>query len=360
MTDEFIPIAKPNVGDEELAAIGEVLKSGMLAQGKVVEDFENKFAEYLGAKHAVATSSGTTAIHIALMAAGIKSGDEVITTPFTFYATTTPILFCGADPVFVDIDPRTFNIDPTKIEAAITEKTKAIIIVDLYGQPVDREPIMELVEKHDLVLIEDSCQAHGAEFKGKKVGNFGSAGCFSFYPTKNMTTGEGGMMVTNDEKLADRARLLRNHGQKDRYEYVIVGYNFRMTNIAAAIGVEQLKKLDNNNENRIKNARYFTDQLSENVEVPFVIPDVKHVYHQYTIKTRDRDALQKYLRDVNIGSIIYYPQPLHLFNTLKDYPHGDLSNAEDVAKQVISLPVHPGLDEEDRYRVVEGVKNFQV
>jgi perosamine synthetase len=359
MTDNFIPIAKPNVGDEELTAIGEVLKSGMLAQGKVVEDFENQFAEYLGVKHAIATSSGTTAIHISLMAAGIKSGNEVITTPFTFYATATPILFCGASPVFVDIDPRTFNIDPTKIEAAITEKTRALLIVDLYGQPVDRASIMDIIEKHDLILVEDSCQAHGAEFKNKKVGTFGSAGCFSFYPTKNMTTGEGGMMVTNDDELADHARLLRNHGQRDRYEYVMVGYNFRMTNIAAAIGVEQLKKLDGNNEGRIKNATYFTEELSEIVDVPFVIPDVKHVYHQYTIKTEKRDALQKHLREKNIGSIIYYPQPLHLFNTLKDYPHGDLSNAEEIAKEVISLPVHPELNQDDLERIVEGVKGFK-
>ena len=359
MTEEFIHIAKPSVGDEELAAIGEVLKSGMLAQGKVVEDFENQFAEYLGTKHAIATSSGTTAIHIALMSAGIKPGDEVITTPFTFYATATPILFCGANPVFVDIDPRTFNIDPTKIEAAITDKTKALMIVDLYGQPVDRDPIMELVDKHDLMLIEDSCQAHGAEYKGKKVGNFGAAGCFSFYPTKNMTTGEGGMMVTSDDELADNARLLRNHGQKSRYEYVMLGYNFRMTNIAAAIGVEQLKKLDGNNEGRIKNAQYFTEQLSDIIEVPYVIPDVKHVYHQYTIKTQGRDALQEHLKEKGVGSIIYYPHPLHLFDTLKDYPHGDLTNAEEVAKQVISIPVHPGLSQDDLDRIVDGVKSYK-
>jgi dTDP-4-amino-4,6-dideoxygalactose transaminase len=358
MTEDFIPIAKPNMGGEELDAVGKVLQSGMLAQGKVVENFENHFAEYLGVKHAIATSSGTTAIHIALISAGIKAGDEVITTPFTFYATATPILFCNASPVFVDIDPRTFNIDPAKIETAISEKTKALLIVDLYGQPVDRAPIMELVEKHDLILIEDSCQAHGAEFKGKKAGTFGTAGCFSFYPTKNMTTGEGGMLVTNDDEIADRARLLRNHGQRSRYEYVMVGYNFRMTDIAAAIGVEQLKKLDRNNEARINNAKFFNEQLPDIVEVPYVLPDVKHVYHQYTLKTGERDALQDHLKNKNIGSIIYYPQPLHLFDTLKNYPHGDLSNAEDVAKQVISLPVHPGLDEEDLNRIVEGVKSF--
>jgi dTDP-4-amino-4,6-dideoxygalactose transaminase len=359
MTGNFIPIAKPNVGNEELAAIGDVLRSGMLAQGKVVENFETKFAEYIGTNHAIATSSGTTAIHIALMATGIQSGDEVITTPFTFYATATPILFCGAIPVFVDIDPRTFNIDPTKIESAITNKTKALLIVDLYGQPVDRAPIMELVEKHDLILIEDSCQAHGAEYKGKKVGNFGTAACFSFYPTKNMTTGEGGMMVTNDDALAEQARLLRNHGQKNRYEYVLLGYNFRMTDIAAAIGVEQLKKLDRNNDTRIKNAEYLTNQLSEAIEVPLVIPDVKHVYHQYTIKNERRNALQEHLKSNNIGTLIYYPQPLHLFDILKDYPHGDLTNAEEVAKQVLSLPVHPGLSQDDLDRVINCVKRFK-
>ncbi len=359
MSQEFIPIAKPDTGDEELNAIAEVLRSGMLAQGKVVKKFERQFAEYIGTKHAIATSSGTTAIHIALLGAGIGNGAEVITTPFTFYASTTPILFCGAKPVFVDIDPRTFNIDPAKIEAAITDKTKALLIVDLYGQPVDRAPLMELCEQHDLILIEDSCQAHGAEYKGTKVGNFGLAGCFSFYPTKNMTTGEGGMIVTNDDGLNEQSRLLRNHGQKDRYEYTMVGYNFRMTDIEAAIGVEQLKKLDKNNAIRIKNAAYFSEKLADNVEVPYVIPDVKHVYHQYTLKTRSRDTLQAHLRDQNIGSIIYYPQPLHQFETLKDYHRSDLKNSEEIAKQVLSLPVHPKLTHDDLERITNSVKTFK-
>lgn len=358
MSNNFIPIAKPDTGSEELSAIEEVLKSGMLAQGKVVESFEQHFAEYIGTNHAIATSSGTTAIHIALLSAGIGSGDEVITTPFTFYASITPILFCSAKPVFVDVDPRTFNIDPERLEAAITEKTKALLIVDLYGQPVDRAPIMELAEKHGLILIEDSCQAHGAEYKGTKVGNFGVAGCFSFYPTKNMTTGEGGMLVTNDDEIAEQARLLRNHGQKNRYEYVMVGYNFRMTDIEAAIGVEQLKKLDKNNEIRIKNAAYFTENLAEVVEVPYVMPEVKHVYHQYTIKTQFRDELQAHLREQNIGSIIYYPQPLHLFETLQEFSNANLINSEEVAQQVLSLPVHPAVSREDLERIVKAVKSY--
>ncbi|MCG2827545.1 MAG: DegT/DnrJ/EryC1/StrS family aminotransferase, partial [Thermoplasmatales archaeon] len=329
----------------------------MLAQGEKVKEFEEKFAEYIGVKHAVATSNGTTALHLALLASGVKSGDEVITTPFTFISTATSILFCGAKPVFADINPGTFNIDPEKIEKMITGKTKAILPVHLYGQSCEMDRIMEIAEKHALVVVEDACQSHGAEYHHKKVGGIGDAGCFSFYPTKNMITGEGGMVTTNDEGLAEKIRTLRNHGQKERYNYAMVGYNFRMTDIAAAIGIEQLKKLDGFNDRRRGNAGFLSEQLNDVVETPYVLPDVKHVFHQYTIKTDKRELLKENLKKEGIGFGIYYPEPLHFYEPLKRYGNDDLKNAENLCKNVLSLPVHPGLSEEDLEKIVQLIKS---
>ena len=354
----MIPIAKPMVGDEEKKAVLDVLDSGMLAQGKKVKEFEEKFAEYIGAKYAVATSSGTTALHLALLASGVKSGDEVITTPFTFISTATPILFCNAKPVFADINPRTFNIDPEKIEGVVTSKTKAVLPVHLYGQSCEMDRIMEIADKHNLIVIEDACQAHGAEYKGKKVGGIGDAGCFSFYPTKNMTTGEGGMVTTTDEELAEEIRMLRDHGQKERYNYVMVGYNFRMTDIAAAVGIEQLKKLDKFNEKRRGNAGFLSEQLNGVVEIPYLLHGVRHVFHQYTIKIEKREMLKENLKKDGIGFGIYYPKPLHFYEPLKSYVNNDLKNAENVCEKVLSLPVHPGLSEANLERIVCSVKKF--
>ena len=354
----MIPIAKPMIGEEEKKAVLDILDSGMLAQGKKVKEFEEKFAEYIGTKHAIATSSGTTALHLVLLASGIKNGDEVITTPFTFISTTTSILFCNAKPTFADINPKTFNIEPEKIESMITSKTKAILPVHLYGQPCEMDKILEIAENHNLVVIEDACQAHGAEYYGKKVGSIGNAGCFSFYPTKNMTTGEGGMVTTNDEKLAEKVRLLRSHGQKERYSYMMVGYNFRMTNIAAAIGVEQLKKVDKFNDKRIKNAEFLSEQLNDVVETPYVLPNVKHVFHQYTIKTDKRELLMENLKKDGIGFGIYYPKPLHYYGIFKKYGNNGLKNAENVSRKVLSLPIHPSLSKGDLEKIVYLVKNF--
>jgi perosamine synthetase len=355
-----IPISKPKFDEAEKAAVTEVLDSGLVAQGPKVLEFEKQFAEYLGTNHAVAASSGTTAIHLALLAVGIQPGDEVITTPFTFIATATPILFCGATPVFVDIDPKTFNIDPLKIEAAITEKTKAIIPVHLYGQPAAMDHINEIAEAHELWVIEDACQAHGAEYHGKKVGGLGDCGCFSFYPTKNMTSGEGGMVTTNDSELAEKLTLLRNHGQSKRYDYHMVGYNFRMTDLAAAIGIVQLSKLENGTQKRIHNAQRLTEGLEGVVEVPYVTPDVRHVYHQYTIKQNSRDGLKDALENAGIGSGIYYPKPLHQFSVFQEYfPDGfSIPIAEEVAKEVLSLPVHPLVTDENVDKIVEEIKKF--
>jgi dTDP-4-amino-4,6-dideoxygalactose transaminase len=354
----MIPIAKPLLGDEEKKAVSDVLDSGMLAQGKKVKEFEEKFAEYIGTKHAVATSSGTTALHLALLASGIKNGDEVITTPFTFISTANAPLFVGAKPVFADINPETFNIDPDKIGKMLTNKTKAILPVHLYGQPCEMDKILEIADKYNLIVIEDACQAHGAEYNCKRVGNIGNAGCFSFYPTKNMTTGEGGMVTTNDEEFAEKVRLFRSHGQKERYSYTMVGYNFRMTDVAAAVGIEQLKKLEEFNEKRIKNASFLSEQLNDAVETPYVLPDVKHVFHQYTIKTDKRELLIENLKKEGVGFGIYYPKPLHFYEPLREYGNNDLKNTESICKNVLSLPVHPGLSEVDLEKIASSVKKF--
>ncbi len=355
-----ITISKPNFDGAEKAAVAEVLDSGMLAQGPKVFEFEKQFAEYIGTNHAIATSSGTTAIHLALLGLGIKPGDEVITTPFTFIATATPILFCGARPVFVDIDPKTFNIDPQKLEAAITDKTKAIIPVHLYGQPAAMDPIVELAQAHELVVIEDACQAHGAKYHGKSIGSIGDCGCFSFYPTKNMTTSEGGMVTTNDSEMAENLALLRNHGQLQRYDYNMIGYNFRMTDISAAIGIVQLSKLEQFTEKRIINAKKLTEGMEDVVGVPYIAPDVRHVFHQYTIKQSSRDGLRSALEAAGIGSGIYYPKSLHQLPVFQDHITEGYSApvAEEVSSEVLSLPVHPGLSEEDIEKIINTVKDF--
>ncbi|MDY7042585.1 MAG: DegT/DnrJ/EryC1/StrS family aminotransferase, partial [Chloroflexota bacterium] len=253
----MIAIAKPLMGAEEKQAVLAVLDSGMLAQGDRVAEFEEAFAAFCGVKHAIATSSGTTALHVALLAHGIGPGDEVITTPFTFIASANSVLYVGAKPVFVDIDPTTFNLDPAKIEAAITPRTKAILPVHLFGLPCEMPAISVLAKEHGLAVIEDACQAHGADIKGRRAGSFGT-GCFSFYPTKNITTAEGGMITTDADDIAEHARLIRSHGMRRRYYHESLGYNFRMTDIHAAIGLAQLPKLESFNERRIANARYLS------------------------------------------------------------------------------------------------------
>lgn len=355
-----IPISRPMLDDAEKHAVTAVLESGMIAQGPKVLEFEKEFTKLVGANHAVATSSGTTAIHLALLANGIKPGDEVITTPFTFIATATPILFCGAKPVFVDIDPKTFNIDPLKIEEAITEKSKAIIPVHLFGQPAAMDHIMEIAEARELRVIEDGCQAHGAQYKSKTVGAIGDCGCFSFYPTKNMTSSEGGMVTTNDSELAQQLELLRNHGMSKRYDYHMIGYNYRMTDIAAAIGLTQLAKLEKFTEIRIENAKKLTEGLEGLVEVPYVAPDVKHVFHQYTIKQNSRDGLKEALEKAGIGSGIYYPKPLHQFPVFLEYVSEGFSApvSEEVANEVLSLPVHPGVTNDGIGKIVAEIKKF--
>lgn len=353
----MIPIAKPFIADEEVHEVVEVLKSGFIAQGPKVAEFEEKFADYIGVEHAVAVSSGTTALHLALLAAGIGPGDEVITTPFSFAATGNSILYVGAKPVFVDIDRETYNIDPKKIEDAITNKTKAIMPVHLYGQPAEMKPINETAEDNGLIVIEDSAQAHGATYKGKKAGSLGDMGCFSFYPTKNMTTSEGGMVTTDHEEMAEQIRVLRAHGESERYTHVILGYNFRMTDIAAAIGVVQLNRLEMFNEKRIANAEYLTKHIDaiDGLKAPYIANDVKHVFHQYTIRVlkSKRDDLMKSLNNRGIGTGIHYPKPIYEQKLYKDMGYdASCPEAELASLEVLSLPVHPSLDKVDLEKIV--------
>lgn len=357
----MIPMARPQIGEEELAAVTEVLYSGVLAQGPRVQAFEEAFAQFLGVKYAIATSSGTTALHIALLAHGVGPGDEVIVPPFSFIATANSVLYVGARPVFVDIDPQTFNINPEQIEAAITPRTKAIMPVHLYGLPSDMEPIVAIAEKYGLVLIEDACQSHGAEYKGRKVGSFGT-GVFSFYPTKNITSGEGGMITTNDPVIAEKCRMIRNHGMRRRYYHEELGFNFRMTDVHAAIGLAQLSKLETFNAARRANARYLSEHL-RGVVTPRVPPDRTHVFHQYTVRVPNgkRDPLRAYLAERGIGSEIYYPVPIHRQEVyVRLGYHLSLPEAERAAAEVLSLPVHPGLTRADLEMIVAAVNEFMV
>ena len=359
---QVIAIAKPIMEEEEIEAVTTVLKSGILAQGKKVEEFEEAFAEFSGTRYAVAVNSGTAALHIDLLAHGIKEEDEVITSPFTFISTANSILFTGAKPVFADIEEETFNIAPDSIAQKITPRTKAIMPVHLYGQPCDMRSIMKIAGEHGLIVIEDACQAHGAEYGGNKVGSFGT-GCFSFYPTKNMTTGEGGMITTNDKDIAGKARIIRNHGQNERYFHEILGYNYRMTDLAAAIGYCQLRRLAQLNQKRRENAKFLTEGFRgiRGLILPCVKPNVKHVFHQYTVRvTKDfgisRDELGAKLINKGVATQVYYPLPIHkqpLYQKLgyEDY----LPDSEKAATEVLSLPVHPSLARGELDYIVESL-----
>ncbi|AKB18902.1 MULTISPECIES: DegT/DnrJ/EryC1/StrS aminotransferase family protein [unclassified Methanosarcina] len=356
----MIPIAKPLLGKEEIDAVTKVLSSGMIAQGPKVEEFELAFSEYTACEYAAAVNSGTAALHIALLAHGIGKEDEVITSPFTFIATANSILYTGAKPVFADIEPDTYNIDPEKIQEKITSKTKAIMPVHLYGHSADMKAIMEIAEDHKFVVIEDACQAHGAEYLGKKVGSFGT-GAFSFYPTKNMTTSEGGMITTNDKEIAEKSKMIRAHGSRVRYLHEMLGFNLRMTDIAAAIGLVQLEKLDGFTAARQKNAAMLSAGLKGISEVVPAItkPDCTHVFHQYTIRAQKRDELAAFLKENEIGTGTHYPIPIHKQPYYMELGYKDsLPVSEKAAEEVLSLPVHPALSEDDVQKIIKTIREF--
>ncbi len=362
---ERMRLAAPIVGDAEIEAITRVMKSGNMAQGPETAGFETEFATWCGAPHAVAVSSGTTALHTALLAHGIGPGDSVLTTPFTFIATANAILMAGARPLFADINPADFNLDPAKAEQAIEPDTKAIIAVHLYGQAADLGALRSLASDRGLILIEDACQSHGARFEGDMVGLTGTA-CYSFYPTKNMTTGEGGIMTTDDEEADARARMIRSHGSRIRYHHEILGYNYRMTDLAAAIGRVQLTRVDEFNDRRRRNAERLTEALKgiPGLETPRELAGRRHVYHQYAVRIKpdfplDRETFQKELAANGIDSDIHYPvtvtrQPL--YDGMGVWP--ELPEAQTAAAEVLSLPVQPGLTVDDMDRLAESIRRI--
>lgn len=361
----MIGIAKPEIGEEEIAAVNAVMKSGILAQGERVAELEKRFSEYCGTKHAIAVNSGTAAIHAALHAAGVGKDDEVITVPFSFIATINPILMVGAKPVLVDIEPDSYCMDTSQLEAAITPKTKAIVIVHLYGQPANMDEVIEIASRNNLKVIEDACQAVGAEYGGKKAGNLGDIGCFSLYATKNIMCGEGGMVTTNDDSYAESIRRFRQHGMSAPYVYEELGFNYRMTDLQAAIAIEQLKKVDRFNEARNQNANYLNNALADEADIvlPTISSNRTHVFHQYTIRIVEtsklnRDEVVNGLREQGVGAGVYYPRALHLYPHIKDlgFSEGDFPVSEEVASRVLSLPVHPALTQEDLQTVASAVK----
>jgi perosamine synthetase len=350
-----IPAACPSIGDEEREAVDRVLRSGMLAQGPEVEAFEREFAGLIDGFECVAVNSVTSALHLALIAAGVNAGDQVIVPSFTFAATANAVVLAGGIPVFVDIDPATFCLDPGAVKAAVTSRTRGIVPVHLYGHPADMDAISLIAKEHDLFVVEDAAQAHGASVNGKPVGSLGDAGSFSFYPTKNMTSGEGGMVTTSRSELARQVRLLRNQGMQERYRNEIVGYNNRMTDVHASIGRVQLRKLPTWTARRKAIAARYDAEL-HNVKPPLVATGAGHVYHQYTVRIEDdRDGFAQALFDRGVGTGIYYPTPVHRlpsFNLDVDLPQTNRAAAE-----VLSLPVYPALTDAQVDLVIDAVND---
>ena len=348
---------------EVLPMVKEAMENASFIGGPQVAGFENEFAAFCGAKLCVGVNSGTDALRFALMAANVGPGDEVITVPHTFIATTEAISQVGARPVFVDIRPDTYNMNAQKIQRAVGPKTKAIIPVHIYGQPADMDPILEIAAKKKLVVIEDACQAHGALYKGKKAGSMGVAGCFSFYPGKNLgACGEGGAVITHSEEIANKIRMIRDHGQAKKYYHDMEGYNGRLDAIQAGVLRIKLKRLESWNESRRQNAKHYNELLSpiKGVSVPVEADGCRHVYHLYVILVDDRDGLQKYLNDKGIGTGLHYPVPLHLQRAYekKGYKEGAFPVTENVAKRLLSLPMFPELTREQIEYIADSIKQF--
>lgn len=384
MMKNLIQVSEPVVGEEEVEAVTEVLRSGRYVQGPKVKEFEMKFSEYIGTRYAVATNSGTAALHIVQAAAGIGPGDEVVVPALTFFSTVTSVIHNNAVPTFADIDQEIYCLDPKDLERRITEKTKAVIPVHFYGHPAEMDSINEIARRHNLLVIEDAAQAHGAEYKERKVGSIGDAGCWSFYATKNITTGEGGIITTDSIEIAQRARLIRNHGMTSRDDHSVLGYNFRMNEIAAALGVIQLSKLDELNAIRTKNSMYLLKELEDVgwLEVPTIKPYVKHAFFWCPVRVNEKklgfstEKLVAALREEGVEvrhryTAPLYKQPMLLNQTAHpkkcpfscpfysknvDYSQYNIPNVEMIAGRMIGLPNHPKLEKEDLDTVVSTLK----
>jgi len=362
-----IKIVEPVIDDKDIDMVVKVLKSKWLVHGPVVEEFERKFAEYIGTRYALAVMNGTIALDLILKTIGVGPGDEVIVPDFTFIATANVVLAQGAKPVFADIELETYNIDPDDVVEKITPRTKAIIAVHLFGHPADLNTLREIADEYKVYLIEDAAQAHGAEINGVKVGSIGDAAAFSFYATKNMTTGEGGMITTNIEWIAEKIRMLRNHGQEGKYHHVTFGGNYRMTALQAALGLSQLEKLEELNTKRRRNAEYLTSRLStiKTIRVPREKTGYKHVWHQYVIWVKDdhplgRDILARKLEERGIGVAVHYPRPIHMQPLYKalGYPQNICPNSIEASKHVLSIPVHPLLTKEQLDYIVDTIREL--
>ncbi|MGO9378626.1 MAG: DegT/DnrJ/EryC1/StrS family aminotransferase [Dissulfurispiraceae bacterium] len=347
------------IKDEILSAVNEVLESSQYVLGKKGAELEDKVKAYHGMNEAIGVASGTDALHLAVLALGIGPGDEVITTPFTFFATAESIMYVGARPVFADIEPGTMNIDPASVERLITKRTKAIMPVHIFGHPVDMDGIMGLAKAHGLKVIEDCAQSFGASLHGKKTGSFGDAACFSFYPSKNLGAyGDGGMIILNDHGVAEIVKKLRNHGSSGGYRHECLGYNSRLDELQAAILLTKLRRIDEYNAKRRQKAALYTQLLSGKVECPVEKEGALHVYHQYTIRSRRRDYIQKYLKEREMPSVIYYPFPLHLQEAMQFLGHkeGDFPVTEQVSREVLSLPMYPELDDKDIHLISDTIR----
>jgi dTDP-4-amino-4,6-dideoxygalactose transaminase len=354
----MIPIARPDLGAEEIAAVTEVIESGMVAQGKRVKELEDAWAEFVGVRHAIATANGTLALMAIFSGIGLEPGDEVITVSHTFAATANAILSTGATPVFVDIEPDTYLIDAKKIERAIGPRTRAICPVHLFGLVADMEMIGAIADRHGLLVVEDACQAHGATFRGRMAGSFG-IGAFSLYATKNMTTAEGGFITTNDDRLADWFRLYRNQGMRARYQFEMLGYNYRMTDLAAAIGLAQFAKLTRNTARRQAIAARYDEAFGElPIGLPITPDGRTHVFHQYTLDVGGaRDAILADLREAGVGADIYYPIPVHRQSYIMERGlHAELPITDAAASRTLALPMYPGLTDAEQDEVIEAVR----